>query len=395
MIGINLKKISCKDAFYFCLLMGLFYYCICVVQEAYTKPFFLYNYIIAIMSFLMLFLFFWNFAVVKQDWLDYYLLLFVLVSLIPTFILYESQGMVIQFARIADMLLWIGTFYCSRKYGDFKMLPLFLVMILVHLMLWFPVQAYHKMYGTPLISNAYFSLFLIPFALMQRKGILKWSFVLLCLIPVLLSEKRTGFLTAIIGIVCYIYFHFRTKKRKGRLKRFIITTLSILLIIGIIVFIVQKMDLRIFERLDNIAEDQGSGRVDVWVTTWHMIWESSGIEILIGHGFNAVVFDSPLGFSAHNDFLEVLYNHGLAGLIAYCGFIYSIIKRAIIYYKKGVKHSDIFLASVAMFLIFSMTSHLVLYPTYFIYLCIFWGSFIGSEERKTLLRGDNDRDINI
>ena len=79
-------------------------------------------------------------------------------------------------------------------------------------------------------------------------------------------------------------------------------------------------------RLNNIVVNDGigSGRDTIWqylLITWH---EGSIFEKLFGFGFWACV--NIEGHQAHNDFIEVLVNFGLIGLILWVSFYISYFK---------------------------------------------------------------------
>jgi O-antigen ligase len=97
----------------------------------------------------------------------------------------------------------------------------------------------------------------------------------------------------------------------------------------------------------------------------------------LGLGYNAVALSSSAFSSAHNDFLEIIYDYGFIGLILYILFIIKIVKYNIILYKDSSIYAEGFSVSIILFLVISMFSHLILYQTYFFYLLIYWGIHIG------------------
>ena len=138
-------------------------------------------------------------------------------------------------------------------------------------------------------------------------------------------------------------------------------------------YFIAENDLTIFDRLANIEEDGGSGRDEVWKHTWGMIVHSGPLSLLFGHGFNSVYSDSVLELSAHNDFLEIIYDYGFVGFIIYISLYVKLFK----YYKKmNIYMPEIagpFAASIAMALSISMMAHLVINPMLFMFLTMFWG----------------------
>ena len=159
--------------------------------------------------------------------------------------------------------------------------------------------------------------------------------------------------------------------------------IGIYLLITLMNLFISQNDLSILERLGNIQDDGGSGRDFVWAHTWRMITEESNVlSLLFGHGFNAVYSDSMLELSAHNDFLEIIYDYGFIGLLLY----FALYVQLFSYYKRIKKHlpnvAGAFAASIAMALCISMVAHLVINPILFMFLCLFWGLYIGECDKK-------------
>jgi O-antigen ligase len=118
----------------------------------------------------------------------------------------------------------------------------------------------------------------------------------------------------------------------------------------------------ISERLLNITNDGGSGRDRVWETTWGMIRKSYIEYLLLGHGYSTVLTNSPLGLSAHNDFLEVLYNWGIVLFIPYVVMHIALIKQVFIFIRNKSIYAPTLAFSYTIFFILSMISIVILYP---------------------------------
>ena len=100
---------------------------------------------------------------------------------------------------------------------------------------------------------------------------------------------------------------------------------------------------------------------------------------VVGAGYNSVLLskictDGVLGgnVSAHNDFLEVLYDYGIVGLAIYISFFINIIRKAIKMKKDKYKYAVSFIASILMVISISLTSHLVIYLNYYAVIFVFW-----------------------
>ena len=125
-------------------------------------------------------------------------------------------------------------------------------------------------------------------------------------------------------------------------------------------------------RLVNLVDSGGSGRLDIWGIIITEQCSSNFIEWIIGHGYNATL-KYTYGYTAHNDFIEVLFDYGIVGFTLYVGIIY----RLAVYAKEAVKSQKELAAAIGMmfavFLTLSMMSHMIIYPVMMINVAIFLG----------------------
>ena len=187
----------------------------------------------------------------------------------------------------------------------------------------------------------------------------------------LLSLKRSVMLAMVL--MWAFYFIFGMKSRKNKVYIIIIS----IVVLGGLYLTFDKIDAltggMLSERVNKEETDTGKSREAIWAVTTDMILTSSTEELITGHGHFGVRQNSWLEISAHNDFLEVIYDYGLVIFFLYlCLWVY-VLRRAYYLYKNK---SELFLpyaASLSIFLVMSMVSHLILYTTYFNYLVMFWG----------------------
>ena len=100
---------------------------------------------------------------------------------------------------------------------------------------------------------------------------------------------------------------------------------------------------------------------------------------LIGSGYNSVLLskvctDGFLGasVSAHNDFLEVLYDYGVIGISIYVTFFLSLINKGINMVRDQYKYGKSFISSILIVIFTSLTSHLIIYLNYYAIIFCFW-----------------------
>lgn len=228
-------------------------------------------------------------------------------------------------------------------------------------------------------NSVFFVLALLPFVFLLSKRY-KYIFLILAIAAAFYSFKRSAALYTAIIIVISLYFDFWYHKKISLFKTVII---PIILVIGLVyglTYLNNSTDGFLLSRFENISDDGGSGRIDIWKDTLNK-FKASGIELQIaGHGFNAVIKVSP--FSAHNDFLEMLYDFGIIGLSLYILFIILMVFCILKYKNLDDRYYQAGIVMLTIFFIMSMVSHLWLYPSFYGYLVSFLGVVNGRIQRR-------------
>ena len=105
------------------------------------------------------------------------------------------------------------------------------------------------------------------------------------------------------------------------------------LIIGTGVFINNSIGEVLVNRFAETSETGGNGRVDIYLNIWNQFKHSSIPEQLFGHGYMAV---KRINYDilAHNDFLQLLYDGGLMGVLLYLIFWFFLIRIALLNWNK-------------------------------------------------------------
>ena len=123
-------------------------------------------------------------------------------------------------------------------------------------------------------------------------------------------------------------------------------------------------------KIQQSLETSGSGRSVIWGQVISMISSSNVYQLLFGHGHDSVF--KVLQFSAHNDFLEVLYDYGLFAFMFYVAVYIKIIIDLRRMIRERYPYSTALAVSLVVFLIVSFYSHLVIYPGLLLNLAVFW-----------------------
>lgn len=318
-------------------------------------------------------------------------LLFLTFLIIPTTVLF--YGLKTDFTwtvlQVGDALAWIGVFSIAYRVGlqypgmIKKAAPVLACSIIIYAALFTQVKLFSAGRGIPLISTAYYTLFFLPFALLSDKKVIKWGGTVLVLYTLLLCMKRTGFIAFVAGIVVYILVEYRSAP-KGSKKRVFVLLGGLLALTAMYFFIMENTrgTFSVIDRLLSTGQTSNEGREDVWPVVISMIRHSDIIALIFGHGFDTVIENSPLALSAHCDFLEVIYDYGFSGLLLYLTFYKRLWNGFIKMYRQGSELAAPMSFTFVTAFVVSLFSHLIIFPTYFLGFCLFWGLAIGSVDSE-------------
>lgn len=229
------------------------------------------------------------------------------------------------------------------------------------------------------LGTSYYVLFLLPTLLLTPHKWLRYVGLFITGLVLFSSFKRGGLIAFVLGITAYLFVKEVLVERKfTRLLVFLIAMISLFIIL---ILVDNAMGNITSERILNVQEDGGSGRDQVWATTWNMIKASDTQQLLFGHGYNAVLKCSPLELSAHNDFLEMLFNYGIFGFVPYLVLHFHLIRQIFTGIKIQNKNASIMAFTYTIFFILSMISHIIVYP-WACLIAIAWGMLSSSNNIK-------------
>ena len=232
------------------------------------------------------------------------------------------------------------------------------------------------------LGTSYYVLFLLPTLLLTPHKWLRYVGLFITGLVLFSSFKRGGLIAIVLAIVAYLFVKEVLVERK--FTRLLVFLIAVIALFIILIFIDNAMGNIISERILNIREDGGSNRDQVWATTWNMICRSNSEQLIFGHGFNAVLKDSPLGLSAHNDFLEVLYNFGIIGFIPYLFLHIRLIQQIFMSLKIKDDRTPIMAFTYVIFIILSMISHVIVYP-WVMLIALPWGLMAAPKLDKEII----------
>lgn len=243
--------------------------------------------------------------------------------------------------------------------GDYVMFAvIFLLLILQYMSIFREINFLEMAH----LISSYYLLYTLPLLLLIKPRLIKVAAIFIVIVVLFSSLKRSGILALAISLFFYIFIS-QYVRNKFKLSAFI-GSLFAIVVLGTVFVVFATNDSgseNIMNRFENIDRDQGSGRLVVWEQTMSMIEGQEATTLLFGNGYNAVMHDSTLQLSAHNDFLEVTYDFGIVGLLLYLA---AFITLGFYVVKMIVNRSPYAPPMAMLFIIYfiqSMISHIIIY----------------------------------
>jgi len=231
------------------------------------------------------------------------------------------------------------------------------------------------------LNSSYYCALLLPFVLCISKTWVRNILILLCLIPSVLSFKRGAYLSVILGVIIYFIAIRKSDDFKSNKKKYVIWGIAAAAGIAIVmIYMNQRLNINMIERLMAVSDDGGAGRIDLIKGMLSLLSNNSAKGFIIGHG--SFTSSKYLGSSSHNDFLEMLWSYGILGFISYLFILLFLFRKC----KELKKNNDDYyapcLVAIVQFIVCSMVSQLVFVPTYVAFLLVFFSmvSFIPQKQ---------------
>lgn len=181
------------------------------------------------------------------------------------------------------------------------------------------VEHNYDVIGTKL--NFAMFLFILPLLFAEKNTFVSVALFVICLVFNTLGAKRGNIIASIIPTVLFLLSIRKNKTWISRLLLFIIIGAAIILLKDVILS--NEMLSSGYERI--LAGDS-SGRNTLFSYFWNK-WKNSNsiMSLLFGYGFGGTVQD--FGLFAHNDWIELLVDNGLLGVLLYLYLFVVLIKQ--------------------------------------------------------------------
>lgn len=299
-----------------------------------------------------------------------YLLLFAVLNLLSTFAFQEISDILNCMITVTSILFWIMSYILAAYYFEKNGIKIFVNIVTVGSVilgitwLFSYFRAIDEM-NWGYANYCYYVLCAFPIILLCKIRYLKRISIIVMAVDILISQKRTGIICLAALLMIYIFFN-----TSSHVKKIVIFFIILAVLIAILInyeAISSWLGIDFFQRFSLLKEDSGSSRGELYKQSLEIIGERDIIHSLIGTGYTSLQSYYHFSTTCHNDFIEIILDYGLIGTVTFVASFWFILKPLIRKRKcDELKLSNMSL--IVVLIILMMFSHLIIYPSYFIFL---------------------------
>lgn len=214
----------------------------------------------------------------------------------------------------------------------------------------------------------------------NQRSAVQFGLLILTMLFIIICVKRGAIL---IGAICSIYFLYNVIKNASPRKRIVVVLLSLSTVLAAGLFIFKMLNSNDFfaYRIEQTLAGDSSNR-DILYSTYinHFLSETNLLKFLFGNGANATL---KVGMNfAHNDWLELVINNGVLGILIYAYYFIALYKDSIVAKRTDDIHFAVILLTFIILFCSSLFS--MSYASINIALTIALGYSLGSVQIKRL-----------
>lgn len=300
--------------------------------------------------------------------------------------IFQYKNMLITFLPFFPIYYLASKGYIDRE----KIIYMFFLIFPIFVALFYSyekniVDSYDIKEENVVNNIGYYFLSIMPYTFLIKRKYLSISTFFLLFYFIILSSKRGALILAVLALIVFLVYQFKNIERKKIIQSIIVSIVGLILFLKISFnqFIQNEYLISRLQRTD----DGGSGRDVIYTNLW-LSWYNSDnlINYLFGFGFLSSTKFSGNGDLAHNDWLELLINFGILGVVIYLMFFISIFKAILV--KKLLMPYKYALISFLLIAFFQTFFSMFYAAPAAIFMTILCAYILGSHEydKKTLNR---------
>jgi len=233
---------------------------------------------------------------------------------------------------LVSLLGFYPFYYFASKYRLYskELLIFFLIMLPIAIAQFYRsrmmILTERNLIDEDIVNNAaYKFVLLFPFVFLIRKHkLLSAIFSLLILFFIIAGSKRGAVVAGSVILLWYFYYQMKMIDEKQKWKGYLLSFVSI----AAVIFLGYRYYLGneyLQNRFELAAQGNISERDILYSNIWNSWLNSNSFHFLFGYGFAASIKITG-GRFAHNDWLEILSNFGLLGVIIFATLFYQGFK---------------------------------------------------------------------
>ena len=214
----------------------------------------------------------------------------------------------------------------------------------------------------------------------NQRSAVQFSLLILTMLFIIICVKRGAIL---IGAICSVYFLYNTIRNASPHKRIVVLLLSLFTVLAAGWFVINMLNSNEYfaYRVEETLAGDNSNRTTLYSTYWnHFLSETNFLRFLFGNGANATL---KIGMNfAHNDWLELIINNGILGIVIYAYYFIALYKDSIVAKRTDNIHYGVIL--LALIIIFCSSLFSMSYASINIAITIALGFSLGNVQIKRL-----------
>ena len=219
------------------------------------------------------------------------------------------------------------------------------------------------------ITNlVYWCLCAVPFIFLIKRRWIFFTFLVATTVIILMTGKRSANICLLLMLVSIL---LNIRRQGGKIKNLIFIFVGGIALFFIVNHYFSFAVEGVMDRMRSIEDSQGSGRIPLYHDVFRVIETNSFFDWLVGRGYGSITITEHT--NAHNDALQMLFEYGLVGLVFYLLMLWNAIRSTRILYKHNSPFFMGYLVSLIIFVVLGMVSNLVVFNSYFAFICAYWG----------------------
>ena len=235
------------------------------------------------------------------------------------------------------------------------------------------------------LNSSYFVICLLPWLVLVKKKGLRLALLTVAAVAVFLSMKRTALIVLALQLLFFFLLQGSGKTRRGAFSKIFLTVFSLMVLFYVFNYVSNTyLENGIQARFEMAENDDMGARPYIWGVLLEKYNTSPLFYKLIGHGGDSFMQEGGIELSAHNDYLETLYDFGIIGVALLILFIISLFLKIkkMMHNNKDLGISYLIGVIALVFIMFS--SHLLyIHPCQVVFITAILGYAIGVNERNS------------